>query len=411
VNKHRKSIFVAGVVALAGAVGMSGGCRSQPTNPAGSSVAPIPANSFKQAWSAALKLPEGNGRDPGETVNHVYQRQDMLFVQTTNNRVYEFERESGLLRTVIPVVPPGGALRAPVAVGNRVVFPTNTTLEVYDRKGEKQKTVPFQRVLTSGGAGEGDIFFVGIEYPGAGRLLAVNLSGDYRGVLWELQTGGAVTAAPAVSNHVVYAASNDGHLYAVSADADRKAVWAGSGTFRTDGAVLGDVQADDYGVYIASTDTKLYCLDRGTSKVKWQYLAGIALTDGPVITDSTVYQLVPGQGLAAIDKISSDPNAYNRKPRWIAENAKQFLAEDEGHSYILSADNHVLALNKKTGEEEFRSKRDDFVSFASNTKDATIYASTAKGDVVAFVPVLKSGSVGQLVMRMVPVKERAQAGL
>ncbi len=417
-NRHRmsiqKSIYrslkAAGVVALMGAVGIVGGiggCRSQATKPAGDLISAVPANSFKQVWSAALKLPAGWGRDEGEVVKHVYQRQDILFVQTSNNKVYEFDRESGLLRAVIPVVPQGGALRAPVATGNRVVFPTNTTLEVYDRKGDMQKTVAFNRALTSGGVGDGDYFFIGIQQPDGsdGRLLAVNLAGDYRGVLWELQTSGMVTAAPAVNGHVVFAASNDGHVYAVTADGDRKGVWADPGTFKTDGPILGDLQADDYGVYIASTDTKLYCINRATAKVKWKYLAGVALTEGPIVTESTVYQQVPGQGLAAVDKVNNDPNAFIRKPRWIAKDAKQFLSEDAGHSYILSADNYVVALDKKTGEEVFRSQRHDFTSFASNTLDATIYASTAKGDVVAFEPVLKAGSVGQLVMRTVPVNE------
>jgi hypothetical protein len=396
VNKHLMKISVVGLAALAG--GLAGGCRSHTTPPAAAAIEPIPANSFKEQWFAALKLPAAQGRTPGETVQHVYQRQDLLLVQTSKNRVYEFERASGLLRAAIPVVPPAGALGEPVLLGNRIVFPTNTTLEVYNRKGQKQKSVSLSRAITSGGAGEGNFFFFGIEHPGGGRLLAVDLSSDYRGAMWELQANGRITAAPAVHNHVVYAASNDGHLYAVTADEDRKPVWPSTGTFQTYGPVLADVQADDYGVYIASTDTKLYCVDRGSSKVKWQYLAGTALTQTPVITESTVYQQVPGRGLAAIDKISRDPKAYNRTPRWIAADARQFLAEDEQHTYLLSGDNHIVAVDKQSGEERFRSHRNDFVAFASNTKDATIYASTADGTIVAVTPVLKAGSVGKLVM-------------
>jgi outer membrane protein assembly factor BamB len=395
VNKHLMKISVVGLIALAGG---AGGCRSHNAAPAGDTIQPIPANSFKQQWSAALKLPATEGRKPGETVQHVYQRQDLLFVQTSKNRVYEFERGSGLLRTAISVVSPASSLGKPVAIGNRVVFPTNTTLEVYDRKGNKEKSVNFTRAITSGGAGEGNFCFFGIEYPGGGRLLAVDLSGDYRGIMWELQANGRISAAPAVHNHVVYAASNDGHLYAVSADENRKPVWPATGTFQTYGPVVADVQADDYGVYIASTDTKLYCVDRGSAKVKWQYLAGISLTDTPVVTASSVYQQVPGSGLAAIDKVSSDPQAYNRKPRWIAADAKQFLAEDEQHAYLLSKDNHIVAVDKQSGEELFRSHRTDFVAFASNNQDGTIYASTADGTVVAVTAVLKAGSVGQLVM-------------
>jgi len=58
----------------------------------------------------------------------------------------------------------------------------------------------------------------------------------------------------------------------------------------------------------------------------------------------------------------------------------------------------VIAIDKQTGEQRFTSKRNDLVAFATNTKDGTIYAATASGQVIAITPVLKPGNVGEIAM-------------
>jgi DNA-binding transcriptional regulator LsrR (DeoR family) len=57
-----------------------------------------------------------------------------------------------------------------------------------------------------------------------------------------------------------------------------------------------------------------------------------------------------------------------------------------------------VALDKATGEPKFRSKRRDLTITTPNTKDATIYAATKRGEVLAIRPVLKGGSVGEIVL-------------
>jgi outer membrane protein assembly factor BamB len=157
-------------------------------------------------------------------------------------------------------------------------------------------------------------------------------------------------------------------------------------------------------VYVASGDGKLYCVHRATGKVRWQYFAGGPLTAAPVVAGENVYQFVPRTGLAALSHTEPDPSgkgppelAYNRRPKWIVPGAVQFLAEDEGHAYLRSTDDHILAVDKKTGEQKFRSNR-AFKVFGTNTKDAVIFAATADGHVLAIRPVLKAGEVGEIVM-------------
>ena len=115
------------------------------------------------------------------------------------------------------------------------------------------------------------------------------------------------------------------------------------------------------------------------------------------MTSDTVYQYVAGDGLVALDKATGE---YNRKPRWAAKDARQFLAQDGSNAYVRMRDNRIAALDKKTGEVRFTSGRRDLAVFCTNVlkEDGMIYAATKRGRIIAIRPVLKPGSVGEVVM-------------
>ncbi len=146
--------------------------------------------------------------------------------------------------------------------------------------------------------------------------------------------------------------------------------------------------------YISCTDSKLYCIDRGTGRLKWQYFATAPLTSGPQITKDLVFQYVPNRGLAAIPKTAGD---FNRDAAWVLPEATMYLAEDDKYAYVRLRGNILGAVDKTTGEVKFRSKRSDLDVYGVNTKDGIIYAATKTGQVLAIKPVLKPGTVGELV--------------
>jgi hypothetical protein len=129
--------------------------------------------------------------------------------------------------------------------------------------------------------------------------------------------------------------------------------------------------------------------------VKWQYYAGSSLRATPEITATMVYLPVTGRGVVAIDKINGPAV---REPKWVVKDAVKLVAEDEKYAYFNRADQIVIAIEKATGEQKFTSKRTDLVAFATNTKDSTIYAASKEGQVLAIVPVLKPGNMGELAL-------------
>tara|TARA_X000000368_G_scaffold62095_1_gene43903 strand:+ start:1169 stop:2398 length:1230 start_codon:yes stop_codon:yes gene_type:complete len=68
-------------------------------------------------------------------------------------------------------------------------------------------------------------------------------------------------------------------------------------------------------IFIAGTDQYLRSLDLHTGKQRWAYLTNAKLLDSPTVIGKTVYQYVPGIGLAAFDAY---PNNLSGKLIWIA---------------------------------------------------------------------------------------------
>ena len=127
-----------------------------------------------------------------------------------------------------------------------------------------------------------------------------------------------------------------------------------------------------------------------------------------MLTSDSVYQIDPHRGMLAINKID-DPDIkkpqFNREKglgvRWERTDVAQVLAQDDKYTYVVRKDNVIAALDKKSGEAQFTSRRKDFAAYASNPKDGTVYAATKGGRIVSIKPVLTPGQAGELVMERI----------
>ncbi|MGH7179713.1 MAG: PQQ-binding-like beta-propeller repeat protein [Tepidisphaeraceae bacterium] len=371
---------------------LASGCQTKhPTD----AVALAPIKSMIKGWSFDLEL-----KSRHDAVRELYLRDDVLYVCSDRNFVAALSAAGGKPIFGENVTPDQIPIKPPLVLGERVIFPAGSTLQIYDKKGKKQSERQLGHSLRSPAAGNGEMVYVGLDYPAGGRLAAVDLTRPQLRARWELLLG-AVSAAPAVYEDVIYVAAETGAVTAINGSRDP--MWPlDDSAFRTGGRVLADVIVDDSGVYVASTDSKLYCLDRATGKLKWQFFAGAPLEMAPVVTADTVYQYIPGVGVAALDKLTGK---FSREPRWVASGARKFLAQDDKYAYLRGAANNIVALDKITGDPAFKSRRDDFEVFASNTKDATIYAARRDGLVMAIKPVLKPGTVGTMVLAPAPLND------
>jgi hypothetical protein len=414
VNKHLLNLlFVAALAA---------GCESKAPN-GGVPERPIPLEnkSFSRIWATDLR----QGKE--DAINAVHVTDQFIFAYRKGGTSSVLDRATGRLLHIDEPKESIQRLHPPVVLKNRIVYPTTTFLEVYDFEGRyipratkvtDELDKPFSQELPfpihSDAVGSGNLLFFGADFPGSGRAVEVDMTRPYVPALWTLmEPGSSISAAPALVKDVIFVASDNGKVAAVATDT-RDPIWTlDKGVFGTYGGVFANLVADATGVYIASTDTKLYCLTRTGGKVKWQFFANVPLREPPVLSKDLVFELVPGTGMVAIDKTelaTSKNPTYNRAPRWIAPNAAQFVSEDDTYVYLRSFDNDVMALDKKTGEQKFSSRRTDLAVFGVNTKgDGIIYVATSEGRVMAVKPVLTAGQVGEIVLVPVAMPEQAMA--
>ncbi len=389
------------------------GCHSKPY--VAPPVAPLQANTFKRQWMTPLAM------QGGEEATSLFVREKNLYIYSDRHVAYPVDKATGVPALSMPIPERLGTMRPPVDASEKagaradqtlevVVVPTDKTLEVFNRKGGYLSSLPLSYAMGSSAVANGSMVYSGANFPDSGRLVAEDLNKPYGGApRWNVrpENNVAISAAPVVQQGIVYAAFQDGTVMAVSEErADP--IWQPlpGMVFSTAASVVADLKADEYGIYVASTDTKLVCLDRANGKVKWQYFAGRALTDAPVATANSVFQVVRGQGIVAIDKMAGE---YNRKEKWHVADARQFLSSDDKFAYLTDKNNRIIAVDKQTGQVAFTSKRSDLRIFGTNIKDATIYAATADGRVFAIMPVLKGGQVGELVLEKRPIDAVAVA--
>ena len=402
-----RSLFLAlAAAAWCGGLISAGGCRKDKPAQRATSEESLPLQTFARQWATDLKL-------RGDALDGLHVRADQVYAYTGNGRAIALALDSGAIQYNRPIKGGRTLLHPPVVLNENVelrgdqgptsavpvVIPTATTLEVLDRNtGRFIRSVPLGFTARSEAVGRGPVLYLGGAYRGSSRAAAVDIREPYVPIQWELMTpGGAVSAAPAIQEDTVFFGGEDGAVYAVTT-AGREAIWPlPGGVFRTGGPIVGDLAVDEQNLYVASTDNKLYALNRNNGKIRWQYFGASSLRTGPAVTSDTVYQYVAGTGLVALDKAGGE---FNRKPRWVAREGRQFLAQDGTNAYVRLRDNRVAALDKKTGEVRFTSNRRDLAVFGTNVlkEDGMVFAATKRGRIIAIRPVLKPGTVGEVVM-------------
>ncbi|MCS7032570.1 MAG: PQQ-binding-like beta-propeller repeat protein [Phycisphaerae bacterium] len=363
------------------------GCTTRPASPP--TYGEIPAGAFAQSWQVDLPLA------PGDTIVGLDLLGELVIARTGTNQAFAISAAGGTVRWASQVVPAGRSLGAPVLVGESIVFPTTDELVVFDRLGRRQRVVSLGRAVRSRLATDGTNVYLGFDYGTQGRLGRVSIGETAVPIRWELMHGGAVSAAPAVFQGDVYSAGEDGKVYAVNQE--RLPIWTNlpGSVFATAGPIVGDLRVDDTGVYVASTDTKFYSLDRITGRIRWQYFAGVPLTKGAWLTDDSVYLFVPGEGIVALDKLTG---AFNRQPRWKLASGVAVAGSDRALVYVVDGAGGITAVRKDSGEQAFRTSRNDMTIIAEAPGSAMLFAATRHSSVIGIRPVKTGGTSGRLVL-------------
>jgi outer membrane protein assembly factor BamB len=300
------------VVAIAALFGVAGCQKPVVTPEVAQPVGPIPLNNFVRSWQYQVDLPANDG------IKEIHARDKDLYLYTKGGQVIVTDRATGHPRWVSQIrTTDRGGMRPPVVLKERVVIPTSSTLEIFEpTEGSLQRSIPVKVATRSDAVGLGNVIYLGGDFSGAGRVVAIDITRPYAQTVWQLMIPkGGLQSTPALWEDALYIGGGDGNVYAV-ATANHEAIWPlKDNVFKTQGPIVADLVVDEANVYVPSTDTRFYALNRNNGKLRWQYYAGVALRDGATVTASGVYLPIPDTGIAAFSK---GDGAHDRQPLWVA---------------------------------------------------------------------------------------------
>ena len=160
--------------------------------------------------------------------------------------------------------------------------------------------------------------------------------------LWRFETGGRVVNAPAVANGVVYAGSDDNHVYALDA-ATGSMLWS----FETGDIIRSTPTLAGREVYVGSDDNHVYALDAETGEMLWKYDTSKEVQYSSVVTDGVVYIGAQGDvdySVHALDAMSGEqvwaagvPYPYGVEFAVTVANGKLYAPGASGEFYAMDA--------------------------------------------------------------------------
>lgn len=314
--------------------------------------------------------------DPKQPLANLVSTGDGVYAYTADNQVYGLS--PGLeIRFLRQVVGKYEALRPAIQLGEEVIFPSSIGLVVLNKAGEPVRTLSLEHPLTSDvQVDQRGLLLAGTAAPTGGRLAIIDPKNTEEPNQQDTLLGN-IESTPTAFQGIVFAATDTGRVFAVASE-NRTAWDLENMSFNTRRPIKADLVADEFGVFVASTDGTLYALNRTDGRIRWRYMAEVSLDQTPYVTRDRVFQVVPGVGLVALDKVEGK---LYREPLWTAPGVTQVVSVDDRFVYGLRANNALVALGINDGKEKFSATgRFDFVSAGP---DNTIFAATKDGAVVS----------------------------
>lgn len=401
----RHSLLLAGAVAIC-CLTISSCAPSAP--PEGNDYVLISEPSFVKVWDVQLPL------HSGDSVKGIYFLDGNVHVLTSKNYDHVVKGDSGDSLYNFEIGTPENALQGgPALVTSGIVFPTTHTLELFDRSGNFVRSIDVKYNITNQVIGNHNYVYFGMDFR-QGCLAQVDVTQDIDAVQWEYLTGGPVDGPVGISENVVYSGSEDGNIRACLEDKTPFWPLLTDSAFDTKSPIYSGVAVDSHSLYCSTSSGTFFCLDKNSGKLKWQYFSGQSLEFSPQVTDSAIYQYVPGLGLCALDKskklVLGDQETVDEapfhSPKWSLRSAGRILGEDDQYVYVVlgrpDQTRGLAAVDKQTGRIKYRTHRRDLLFVASQPKAALIYGVTAKGLVVAIKPVSEPGSYGEIADSSAP---------
>ena len=176
-----------GISSIAAASFTVGGCAHEASAPSTQPVTDVSNPHVQRTWLAELGL-------KNDRVVSIHARQDALYVYTDNNMVYVISRYGGTIGWATQVGENFTTILPPLVVGDRVVFPVNTRMFIYDRNGVQDRVQDVGFAMHAPGVTDGQkMIYMPAAHEEGARLAAVDTTKKVGEVIWEVLARGPIT--------------------------------------------------------------------------------------------------------------------------------------------------------------------------------------------------------------------------
>jgi hypothetical protein len=128
---------------------------------------PLPIDTFEIHWNEQLETSHGK-------ITRIFTRDAYLIGYTDDGTCYVLDRATGHMSFKPLTIRHGDeTLHAPVVLKDFIVFPTTTSLEVYNREGALVRSKDLRYAVRSEAAGNKTFVYFGADIEGGGRVVAV----------------------------------------------------------------------------------------------------------------------------------------------------------------------------------------------------------------------------------------------
>jgi len=112
----------------------------------------------------------------------------------------------------------------------------------------------------------------------------------------------------------------------------------------------------------------------------WKYQTAGVLDREPRVTQTVVYQYVPGKGVTAIDK-------NNGTLMWSVPGGIDLLSESKGRAYVITKNSTLVAMDNLSTKKLYSVNFAEVSRHTANITDSKIYIADERGRIACLQPV------------------------
>jgi len=283
-----------------------------------------------RAWFAQIDVDRARNRVANWTLH-----QGHLFALTTAGTIHALDAETGETRWVARVGSPNRSTVGPAVNDSYLAVINGSRLHVLDiQDGHLIWSRAVGGAPAAAPALSKNYAYVALL---TGRMEGYRLD-DPLAKAWYYQSAGRIFQPPTATGQVVSWSTEWGYLYASLAETPGVLFRMETG----DEIVAAPAEKGSY-LYVASLNGYLYCIEGMIGSQRWRYSTGFPIISPPAIIGEKAFVASEAPALHAL-------NTATGYSLWTTSGISQFVAQGSKHAYGMDQRGSLLILDNETGQ-------------------------------------------------------------